>query len=214
MRDTAGEMCERDAAGPPEDTAELEAALLVWLRDEVGFDEYRRVARVTPDEVQLSKFAPGFLKRLFEVVALVPELFDAERTVEAYAREAAGAPPETRRVATWAAAAHRMLRDAGVRHAVDDAVLHEIRVGIDSVEAILVSVLRSRPRVGDVYTPSAAEVAAFREMLATLRDDQVFERYYGTFRGRAVRDYCPAVPSAYGMIAAGWQACTGTQPPT
>lgn len=213
MRDTAGEMRERDAAAPPEHTAELEAALLVWLRDEVGFDEYRRVARVTPDEVQLSKFAPGFLKRLFEMVAFVPELFDAERTAAAYAIEAATASPETRRVATWAAAAHRLLRDAGERHGIDDAVLHEIRVGIDSVEAILVSVLRSRPCVGDAYAPSATEVGAYREMLATLRDDQVFERYYGTFRGRAVRDYCPAVPSAYEMIAAGWQACTGTLPP-
>ena len=191
----------------------FEAELLAWLRNDVGFLEFRRVARVTTDEVQLSKFEPGFLKYLFEVMTYFPELFDEDAVRDAYAREATTAAPDAPRVATWAAASHRLLHEAGERHGIPDAPLHEIRVGIDSVEAILDSILLSRPRVGDEYVPEARDVALYREMLASLRDDQVFERYYGTFRGRAVRDYCPAITYAHQMIAGAWRACTGTRPP-
>jgi len=191
----------------------FEAELLAWLRDDVGFLEFRRVARITADEVQLSKFEPGFLKYLFEVMTYFPDLFDDDAVCEAYSREATTAAPDALRVATWAAASHRLLREAGERHGIPDAPLHEIRVGIDSVQAILESVLLSRPRVGDEYVPGARDIARYREMLASLRDDQVFERYYGTFRGRAVRDYCPAVTYAYQMIAGAWRASTGTPPP-
>lgn len=198
--------------------AAFEADLLAWLRDDVGFDEYRRVVQVTPEEVQLSKFAPGFLKALFESMTLLPELFDGQRAAEAYARQSAlalveGTAPAATRVATWAAAAHTQLREAGARHGIPEATLHEVRVGIDSVEAILDDMLRARPRVGDAFVPGPREVGAYREMLATLRDDQVFERYYGTFRGHAVRDYCPAMPHAYRMLEAAWCASTGALPP-
>jgi hypothetical protein len=198
----------RHALGPA-----FEADLLSWLHDEVGFEEFRRVARVTSDEVQLSKFEPGFLKYLFDVMTYFPELFDEDAVVEAYAREATASAPDAPRVATWARASHGLLRAAGERHQIPDAPLHEIRVGIDSVQAILGAVLLDRPRVGDDFAPGARDLAKYREMLASLRHDQVFERFYGTFRGRAVRDYCPAMNYAYAMIAAGWRACTGTPAP-
>src|SRR5690606_7716001 len=100
--------------------------------------------------------------------------------VEAYERAALEASPESSRVACWHAAMHRMLREAGERHAIPDLRQAEVRTGIDSVYAVLQAVLWSDPRIGHAgYTPAAGERAAYLDGLARLAPDvDIFTRTY------------------------------------
>lgn len=196
------------------ETAAFEARLRAWLPEEAGVHEWRRLVRVTEDEVLVSKFEEGFSQRLFVLLDRVPELFDEATVVARYERLAASLPADTPRVDAWHAAMHEACREAGERLGIEDVRLAEIRTGIDSVRAILEAVIWSEPAVRDDYTPRSGEVEAYREGLATLADDRdLFTRYYGTFENRAVRNHCPGAAFARKMLAQGWRACTGTPPP-
>ncbi|MPZ98030.1 MAG: hypothetical protein GEU80_01625 [Dehalococcoidia bacterium] len=202
-------------------TAAMQAAgsfehrLNEWLRADVGVDLPRRVAREDPRRVLVSKFEPGFAARLHELLDLMPELFDEASVVAAYEREALEATPGAGRVDCWHTATHRMLREAGERHAIPDLRQAEVRTGIDSVCAVLQAVLWSDPRAGDAgYTPAAGEVTAYLDGLARLAPDvDLFTRTYGEFEGRLVQNHCPGASLARVMLAQGWRACTGTPPP-
>lgn len=189
--------------------------MLAWVQRDLGIEEPRRVVRVDDHGVLLSKFDPGFASRLHELLALLPELFDEASVVARYDAAAAGAPPETGRVATWHAAMHAALREAGERHSIPDLRQAEVRTGIDSVAAVLEGVLWSAPRVGADYTPLPGEVEAYVDGLESLAEGRdLFTRYYGTFEGHPVRNHCPGASHARTMLAHAWRACTGTPPPS
>ena len=192
----------------------LQRPVARWLREQAGIEEPRRVVRADERHVLVSKFARGFAAELHALLELMPELFESRAVAEAYARAAAEASPEDARVERWHAAMHRLLREAGERHELSDAQQGEVRVGIDSVRAILITVLWSDPLIGDDYTPRTAEVAAYREALLDLDPaHDIFSRYYGSFEGRAVENHCPGASFARVMLAQGWEVCTGAPPP-
>ncbi len=165
--------------------------------------------------ILVSKFERGFAAELHAILFLMPELFQASTVAEAYAHAVAEASPTDLRVEAWHAGMHGLLRKAGERHALNDVQQAEVRVGIDSVRAILITVLWSDPLIGDDYVPRTAEVAAYREALLD-RDPahDMFSRYYGVFEGRSVENHCPGAPFARVMIEQGWEICTGTPPPS
>ena len=214
----------RDAADPRPPTAAnddasaleaLEPALNAWLVDAHGVDRPRRIVRADAERMLVSKFEPGFAARLHELLELMPELFDEAAVVAAYDEHARMAPPGTLRTAAWHAAMHARLRAAGDRHAIPDLRQAEVRTGIDSVYAVLDSVLWTAPRVGDGgYSPAPGEIAAYRDGLDRLAPERdLFTRHYGLFEGRDVVNHCPGASFARAMLAHAWRACTGTAPP-
>ncbi|MBM3138825.1 MAG: hypothetical protein FJZ92_01095 [Chloroflexi bacterium] len=195
--------------------ARLEAALNAWLRDEVEVDRPRRIVRADATRILVSKFEPGFAARLHELLDLMPELFDARAVADAYARRAAEVEPGTPRTRVWHETMHALLRDAGARHAIPDLRQAEVRTGIDSVYAVLQSVLWSDPAVGDAYAPQRGEMNAYRDGLRSLDPSRdLFTRHYGVFDDRAVVNYCPGAALARTMLGHAWAACTGEPPPT
>jgi len=199
-------MSEHDAA--------LDTSVPAWLEREVGINRPRRVVRADEREILVSKFEPGFAAQLHRLLDELPEVLDEVQVVEAYRRTALELPADSPRVDAWHAAMHAALRAAGERLALDDSRLAEVRVGIDSVRAVLEACIWSQPQVGDDYTPRSGEVQAYRDGLAALQDDRdIFTRYYGDFEGIPVRNHCPGSAFARRMLAHGWTAITGTPPP-
>ena len=198
----------------PAAPASLEARLLAWLRDSIGLDEERRVARVDAGVVLASKFEPGFAPQLHELLDELPQLFDQEEVERTYRRCAAESGPAEPRVAVWGSALHSLLATLGAKRGIDDRRQALIRVGIVSVQAVLDSVLWSRPAAGDDYTPLSGERAAYRDATRQLEPGrELFTRYYGTFEGRRVENHCPGAAFARVMLAHAWSVCTGTPPP-
>jgi hypothetical protein len=205
-RRTGGAMAGRDRA--------LERRLNAWLRAEVGVETPRRVVREEPGRILVSKFAAGFAQRLHRTLERLPRLFEVE-TVAAVYRRLAAARPEAGRVATWRAAALAVLDEGAGPAALTAVQRAEVRAGIDSVAAVLETVLWSGPRAGDTgYRPLPGEVAAYRDALTRAeRAQDLFTRVYGTFEGAAVVNYCPGAPYARALLAQAWTVCTGTAPP-
>lgn len=198
-----------------EPRAELEVALTRWLEREVGVDRLRRIVRATDEEILVSKFEPGFASQLHRLLDDIPEIFSEPQVIEHYRQTALTLPADTPRVDAWHASMHAALGVAGERLEIDDSRLAEVRVGIDSVRAVLEACIWSQPQVGDDYTPRSGEVQAYLDGLATLQDDRdIFTRYYGDFEGIPVRNHCPGAAFARRMLAHGWTAITGTPPPT
>lgn len=190
-----------------------EAALLRWI-DALEVEGTRRVVRRDEAGILLSKFEPGFAARLHELLDLMPELFDEATVIEAYERAAEAAPPSMKRVDAWHQAMHALLAAAGKRRDIPDLRLAEVRTGIDSVRAILDTVIWSEPTVSDDYTATGGERSAYLDGLGELADGRdLFTRYYGLFDGIPVRNHCPGASFARLMLAHGWSACTGEQPP-
>ena len=193
---------------------ELNRSVAEWLEREVGVDRPRRVVRADDREILVSKFEPGFAAQLHRLLDELPELFDEPRVIASYQRMAHELPADTPRVDAWHAAMHAALRAAGERLEIDDSRLAEVRVGIDSVRAVLEACIWTQPRVGDDYSPRNGEIDAYRDGLAALQDERdVFTRYYGDFEGVPVRNHCPGSAFARRMLAHGWTAITGTPPP-
>ncbi len=194
---------------------ELEEALNTWLREELGIEESRRVVRSNERRIVVSKVDAELVPDLLQLIELTPELFDSARVEAAYRQRAARADPATLRAENWRAAMQELLQAAGRRHGIHDVRLAEVRVGIDSVFAILESVLWTHPTLGESLTPHEGEIAAFRECLSRLdpaRD--LFMRYYGHFDGRPVENHCPGAALARNLLEGAWRACTGTPPPS
>jgi len=144
----------------------------------------------------LSKVPPGLPGDLLEAVNRVPALSAPEALLRL-------APPDIGGVRAWRAAAGRALEDAREAGAIDDAALAAIRVGVDSVEALLASCCWTDDgRAG--WLPSPAEQDALADASARLAPgrDGLFTRYYGDFEGRPVEAYCPGAPVARGIFEA------------
>jgi hypothetical protein len=89
--------------------------------------------------------------------------------------------------------------------------------GIESVQAVLDSILWTAPNIDQDYSPNAGEVEAYAEfeagLLARERDEaltgrDIFTRYYGELDGRRVENYCPGAPFARRLLAQAWRICT------
>jgi hypothetical protein len=206
-------MADHAADLPAEDAPVDEAALLRWI-DDLGVEGTRRLVRRDDAGILVSKFEPGFAARLHELLDLMPELFEEPSVVAAYREAAASAEPSTKRVDAWHTAMHALLAAAGERHDVPDLRLAEVRTGIDSVRAILDTVIWSEPTVAQEYAPIPGERSAYLDGLAELADGRdLFTRYYGQFEGVPVRNHCPGASFARVMLAQGWTACSGEPPP-
>ncbi|MBA4181401.1 MAG: hypothetical protein C0506_12490 [Anaerolinea sp.] len=192
--------------------AEFEARFGDWLRLEAGVDEPRRVVRRGPGAILVSKFDEGFAGRLLETIAALPEVFEDAVVGRAYDIVAIEMPGATR-VSCWHEAVRRILAsavDAGRLTADERAA---VLAGVDSVAALLDSVLWTGPIVGGEFSPAQGEVDAYREARARMDlTNGLFTRFYGTFEGLPVVNHCPGAQLARRLTAQAWTLCTGLPP--
>jgi hypothetical protein len=187
-----------------------EEELRSWLRDGLGINEYRRVVRENAETVVVSKFEARFSQELFAVVDALPELLDDECVAAAYRERAAeyiarGEP--ALRTHVWREASEGLLRRLGEQRGITPRQLEYVLPGIESVQAVLDTVLWSAPTVLDDFAPSPGERQAYEEFLA---DDsgRIFTRYYGELAGKRVENYCPGSQFARRFMAQAYAICT------
>jgi len=186
-----------------------------WLRDVAGIQDWRRIVRDDGDRILVSKFREGFAAGVHELIALMPELFDEPAVHAAYEREATEAERGTSRVDAWHRAMHTMLRAAGARHDISNLRQAEVRTGIDSVYAILQTILWTDPKVGAPFESRRAERSAYLEAITSMDDaHDMFTRVYGIYAGRQVVNHCPGAPFARTMLEQGWRICSGEEVPS
>jgi hypothetical protein len=191
----------------------LEERLQDWLAELPGVSGARRVVRHDEARVLVSKFEPGFAAQLFEVLGRVPELLSETAVRKAYDELAAGRGG-TPRVALWHHAIEGLLDVRSAEAGLSAKQLAEIRAGLDSVAAVMDTVLWSTPLAGSAYEPSASEIEAYQDVLADAEGDGgIFTRFYGTFEGAAVVNHCPAAQIARLLLAQAWTVCAGTAAP-
>ncbi|MGD9892701.1 MAG: hypothetical protein AB7R89_08185 [Dehalococcoidia bacterium] len=184
-----------------------------WLRHEVGAEEPRRVVSRSNDRVLVSKFAAGFAEHLRESLDHRADLFDPGAVATAYARQVARAP-DIPKVEVWRLAMSEMLADRNGTYPLSPAQQAEVQAGVDSVAAVLASVIWSAPTAGEPFRPQTGEREAYRDALARLGSTAgPFTRRYGVFDGAQVVNHCPGAPYARMLLALGWLVCTGTEPP-
>jgi hypothetical protein len=195
--------------------SEREIALNVWLQNHVGVNEVRRIVREDPDSILISKFEPGFAPGLHTMLDELPQLFDSAEIAIAYSAVASADESATAlRVDVWDQAMRRLLATLSAQRGIEDDRQALIRVGIDSVRAILDSALWSVPLISDDYEPQAGEIAAFRDVTSSMSPDHdLFTRHYGLFEDLDVVNHCPGAPFARLMLGQAWQVCTDIAPP-
>lgn len=190
-----------------------EDAFAGWIAGIVG-TEQRRIVRRVRRRILVSKFEEGFAPRLLERLAGLDALTDLNQVEAAFAAWCVK-EPDTSRVAAWRQALLGLLDAAAAERGFSPVEIAEVRVGIDSVAALLDTVLWSSPAVGGSFTPRPGEVAAYRDALAQMEATPgIFTRIYGSFEGARVENHCPGAMVARRLLAQGWQICTGTAPPT
>lgn len=182
-----------------------EEALRAWL-EEMGVSGARRVVAADEHRIMLSKTPPGFAHRLLETIDALSGALDDDTVGRAYA--GLGLPGRLR-VEVWEDAVMACVAAATAEARLPEGLITEIRLGVESVGALLRSVMWSDPRVGDGRSgPLPGEVAAFADCWATLTGDgQRFTRVYGVFDGRQVVNHCPGNRVARALFAQGWRLC-------
>jgi len=193
--------------------------LRCWLREEFGIAEYRRIVRDSDNAIVISKFEPGFSQELFATVDLLPELFDDETVAAEYHRlaESHAERPEARlRTAVWREASEGVLNRLCAARGIDEQRRMFVLPGIESVQAVMDTILWSAPRVDQKYQPSAGEVQAYEEsQVAAMADlgpgtgHDMFTRFYGALDGRPVENYCPGAQFGRRLVAQAWRICAG-----
>jgi hypothetical protein len=184
-----------------------------WLRDVAGVGEWRRIVRDDGERLLVSKFEEGFAAGVHDLIAQVPELLDEPAVRDAYEQEATAATG-TSRVDAWHRGLHAMLRAAGERHSIPNVRQAELRTGIDSVYAILQTLLWTDPQVGQPYQTRASERSAYHEVIESMdKDHDMFTRVYGWYETRQVVNHCPGAPFARVMLEQGWRVSSGEDVP-
>ncbi len=210
-----------NSASPPtvsssEAYAAFEARLRDWLRHDRGIEEWRRLARLDEDTALVSKFQAGFAPQLHALLEALPELIDEDLVLAAYADTAGAASPGTLRVDAWDRAMRSLLERACTRLGIPETADQQafVRVGVDSVRALLDSILWSAPTVEDAYAPASGEREAYLDVTRAFAGRDFFTRNYGVFEAHLVQNHCPGSAYARVMLAQAWHACTGTAAPT
>ena len=204
------------AEHPTEPPAAIEARLRDWLHADAGVTDWRRLARLDEETVLVSKFEEGFAPRLHALLDALPAILDEDAVLGAYQVEAAASPPGTSRLEVWDRALRGLLRDACARLGITEVDDQQafVRVGVDSVRAVLESILWTAPTIDDAYAPAEGERAAYLDVLRAFAGRDFFTRTYGQFEGRLVQNHCPGAAYARVMLAQAWRVCTNTEPPT
>jgi hypothetical protein len=175
-----------------------------WLAAR-GIQGERRLVRASASSTLVSKFDEGFAARLHEAIDRLPELFDEDCISTLYR----AAPPASSRAEAWRKAVAGLLPELGPARGLDPDQLAEIQAGVDSVAALLDSVLWTAPTVGADWAPSSAEQTARADALARMDDDSsIFTRYYGEFEGRRVENHCPGAQVARRLFSQAWAVVT------
>jgi hypothetical protein len=202
-------------SGPAPHDAALEQRLRGWLRTDAGVPDWRRLARLDEDTLLVSKFEAGFAPRLHALLDGLPDILDERSVLDAYAAEAATSAAGTSRIEVWDRALRGLLRDACARLGITEVDDQQafVRVGVDSVRAILDSILWTAPTISETYAPAEGERAAYLDVLRAFAGRDFFTRTYGQFEGRLVQNHCPGASYARVMLAQAWRACTGTEAP-
>lgn len=195
--------------------AAFEGRLRAWLRDALGIVEYRRLARLDDETALVSKFEAGFAPALHSILDRLPQLLDEDTVARAYAAASSAAGAGELRVDAWDRAMRRLLVAACELEGIDeDNQQAFVRVGVDSVRAVLDSVLWTAPTVDDEhYTPARGEQSAYLDATRHLAGRDLWTRTYGEFEERLVQNHCPGAAYARVMLEQGWRVCTGTPVP-
>lgn len=195
--------------------AAFEARLRDWLRDDVAVPDWRRLARLDETTALVSKFEAGFAPQLHALLEGLPELIDEHSVLEAYARTASAAAPGSTRVEVWDRAMRTVLGRACARLGIPETADQQsfVRVGVDSVRALLESILWTSPTIDEQYEPASGERAAYLDVTRAFAGRDFFTRNYGLFEDHLVQNHCPGSAYARIMLAQAWRACTDTPPP-
>ena len=184
-----------------------EQRLNAWLA-ELGIEGHRRIVRRTPSTTLVSKFEPGFAQALIARLENFPGLFDLADVRAYYARLAESAPNETR-AATWHRASLELLAEHAGKHSLEPRDVAEVEAGIDSVAALLDSVLFTGPIAGSDAAISEAEAAAYAEVLERMdAESSLFTRNYGYFDDTLVVNHCPGSRFARQLFEQAWTICS------
>ncbi|MSP21841.1 MAG: hypothetical protein EXR66_02295 [Dehalococcoidia bacterium] len=194
----------------------FEARLRDWLRTDAGVTDWRRLSRLDEDTALVSKFEEGFAPRLHALLDALPDILDEGAVLAAYASAASGSPAGTSRVEAWDHALRGLLRDACARLGITEVDDQQafVRVGVDSVRAILESILWTAPAIDEPYAPADGERAAYLDVVRAFAGRDFFTRTYGQFDDRLVQNHCPGAAYARVMLVQAWRVCTETEPPT
>jgi hypothetical protein len=194
--------------------AAFERRLLEWLREDVGVADARRIARVDDAEVLISKTDARLAPALHALMDRLPELIDEASVLDAYEREGAAADPRATRLECWDRAMRSLVRRVCEARGIEEDGQALVRVGLDSVRAVMESVLWTVPTVDDKgYSAHRAERAAYRDAMRKMAGHDLFTRHYGVFEARGVVNHCPGSQYARVIAAQAWRVCTGESPP-
>lgn len=183
--------------------------ILRWLRDVAGVAESRRVVRRSPASILVSKFDEGFAARLHESIDHLPEMFDDALVAARFAGFAA-LDPDRLRAETWRLAVNSILGDGAAREGLHPDAVAEVRAGVDSVAALLDSILWTSPVAGRPHAPEPSEAEAYHDTRARMDAERgLFTRYYGSFDGVPVENHCPGSQVARRLFAQAWAICAG-----
>jgi hypothetical protein len=187
----------------------FEQRLQQWMEGLPGVTERRRVVRRDGARVLVSKFEEGFAAHLHDVLDRLPELFDVAFTAEAYAK-AAREHPEAPRALVWRVSIGRTLRALAEERGLTQDDVTNVGGGLDSVAALLDSVLWTSPLAGDAgYAPAPGECEAYGDAAGRMDTDApIFMRVYGEFEGAQVVNYCPAPLFGRRLFNQAWSICT------
>jgi len=187
-----------------------DGAVIEWLHDVVGIDGFRRVVRRGPSGILVSKFQEGFAARLHETVDALPGMFDHDIVASRFAGFAA-ADPARGRTESWRLAINAVIDEAAKTRGLARDAVAEVLAGVDSVAAILDTILWTSPAGPEARAPEPSEVAARDDILARMNADRgLFTRHYGMFEGVPVENHCPGAQVARRLFGQGWTICTGT----
>ena len=180
-----------------------------WLQQR-GIEGPRRIVRESADTILVSKFEDGFASALLNRLGQLPALFDPAYQSSRY-EAVASEDANLTRAGAWHRAALDILRTEAHAAGLSPAEVAEVEAGIDSVAALLDSVLFLGATARSGSAVSLAEQGAYRDALGRMDASQgIFTRSYGLFDGKSVVNHCPGARVARELFTLAWDICSGS----